>query len=120
MTQKIDSGTARPTRPVTEHPVSVQVGPMVYPIEWIDKLTTEMSGPLYGKTMHFPCRGIKIRSDCDLEDVRETLLHEIIHTVEEWMDVDFKEHEVRQLSLGLFQVLTENPKVTRFILGHLA
>ena len=42
-----------------------------------------------------------------------TLLHEIIHAIEDELDFELKEKQVRLLEIGLVQVLRENPKFVK-------
>lgn len=55
-----------------------------------------------------------IRIDADMADDRkfETLWHEIIHGIDEFMAVDLTEEQVRRLGRGLAVVLTDNPQLT--------
>lgn len=42
-----------------------------------------------------------------------TLLHEIIHAIEDELDFELKEKQVRLLEIGLVQVLRENPRFVK-------
>lgn len=54
---------------------------------------------------------IKIDSGLDKDHKKETLLHEIIHGVEDFMNLDLEENEVQQLGRGLMMVIKDNPRL---------
>lgn len=43
----------------------------------------------------------------DADHMRETKLHEVLHGVEEHMGLDLEEHDVTQLSKGLYELLRD-------------
>jgi hypothetical protein len=51
--------------------------------------------------------------------LRETILHEVLHAICEHTGIDPDEHEsiIRSLSPLLLHVLTENPRLTRWLVG---
>lgn len=49
------------------------------------------------------------------ENERDTLLHEIVHAVEERLLLKMRETQVARLSTGLLQVLRENSKLVRYL-----
>lgn len=53
-----------------------------------------------------------------LQIVKDTLLHEILHGIHYWYGVNgtSEEDTVSKIGTGLTQVLTDNPKVARFLL----
>ncbi len=58
---------------------------------------------------------IKIKKDLHAEAARDTLLHELIHAVDEQLDLRLKHRQVHALAAGLLQVLRENPDLVRFL-----
>ena len=46
-------------------------------------------------------------------DQYSSLLHEVIHAIEDELDIDLKEKQVRALEIGLIQVLRENPRFVK-------
>lgn len=46
---------------------------------------------------------------------RETTLHEVIHAIAMQMNLDVPEEHVRQLSIGLYAVMHDNPKLFEFL-----
>lgn len=51
---------------------------------------------------------IYVRTDMSLDEVQETILHETIHAIELALCLDMSEKLVSRLSVGLYQVLTQN------------
>ena len=47
---------------------------------------------------------------------RDTLLHEVIHAVENDMDLGMKERQVLLLATGLLQVLRSNPHLVAYLM----
>jgi hypothetical protein len=64
--------------------------------------------PRKGEIDYFS-RQIRIDRDMTVEDKTETLLHEIIHGLDEFMGIGLKEEQVRKLGAGLAMVLGDNP-----------
>lgn len=54
-------------------------------------------------------RAIKIDSDMTPQDKQETLLHEIIHGIDEFMRIGLEEEQVKKLGAALAMVLIDNP-----------
>lgn len=46
---------------------------------------------------------------------KDTVLHEIIHAVEEMLDCGLTEHQVRVLATGLLYVLQQNPDLVSWL-----
>ena len=51
------------------------------------------------------------------ENERDTLLHEILHAIEERLQLKMREKQVALLATGLLQVLRENPKLVAYLCG---
>lgn len=58
---------------------------------------------------------ISLRLHPALQYNQDTLLHEVIHAVEEIMHLKLKEHQVHQLAVGLMSVLKQNPELTEWL-----
>ena len=54
-------------------------------------------------------RVIRIDSDMTPQDKKETLLHEIVHGVDEFMTIKLEEEQVKKLGAALAMVLMDNP-----------
>jgi hypothetical protein len=59
---------------------------------------------------------IKIKASMHQDVIAETLLHELTHAIEEQLDLGMREKQVHGLSVGMFQVLRENPSIVAFLL----
>ena len=51
------------------------------------------------------------------DQTRETLLHEVMHAVEHQMNLQITEENIRQLSVGLYAMLKDNPRFAAFLCG---
>lgn len=54
---------------------------------------------------------IKINKDSDEEQMRDTILHECIHAIDQELDAGMKERQVRLLATGLLHWLRANPAI---------
>lgn len=59
---------------------------------------------------------IQIAAGQTHDDERETLLHEIMHALEVQMDAEIPEAKLRQLAVGLYAALKDNPKLVAYLL----
>lgn len=84
----------------------VKIGCFQYDI--VEVKTVNKYEPRKGEIDFFE-RVIKIDSDMTLQDKQETMLHEIIHGIDEFMGVGLKEAQVKKLGTALAMVLTDNP-----------
>lgn len=58
---------------------------------------------------------IKIRNKHPFEGIRDTLLHEVIHAVEESLLLKMNEKQVHALAVGLLQVFRANEHFVKFL-----
>lgn len=56
-------------------------------------------------------RQIRIDRNLAPQDKKETLLHEIIHGIEEFMGMELEEDQVRTLGAGLAMIFRDNPNL---------
>lgn len=60
-------------------------------------------------------QSILIREAQPLESEQDTVLHEIIHAVEEAMGLRMKESQVKGAATGLLAVLKDNPQLVSYL-----
>lgn len=58
-------------------------------------------------------RTIKIDGDMNDLDKNETLIHEIVHGIDEFMAVGLEEEQIKKLGHGLAMVLLDNPELLK-------
>lgn len=92
-------------------PESIRVIGKTFTIHYVDKVDDDDSSGEQRRDQQL----IKVKTGQHPETLRETLLHEIIHAIEEQIDLGMKERQVHSLAIGLFQVLRENPALVRFL-----
>jgi hypothetical protein len=47
------------------------------------------------------------------DDMKEVLLHELIHAIDKVMSIGLREKEVHQVSVGIAAVMRDNPKLVK-------
>jgi hypothetical protein len=52
-----------------------------------------------------------------LEAQQDTVLHEVLHAIENTLNLDVEENTIHLFATGVLAVLRENPEVTRFLLS---
>ena len=58
---------------------------------------------------------ITVQDKLPLESEQDTLLHEVLHAIDEMVDAKMKESQVKILATGLLAVLKDNPKLVSYI-----
>lgn len=58
---------------------------------------------------------LHIQSNLAPDTERDTLLHEVLHAVDEAMGTHLEEAQVRSLATGLLAVLADNPSFVRYL-----
>ena len=92
-------------------PRTVRVIGKTFAIEYVEAVDDEGNSGEHRRDDQL----IKIKLKQHPETLRETLLHEVIHAIDEQLDLGMKEQQVHRLAIGLFQVLRENGDFVRFI-----
>ncbi|MCP5099415.1 MAG: hypothetical protein GY943_28000, partial [Chloroflexi bacterium] len=59
---------------------------------------------------------IKVCTKQDPQQMRDTLLHEVIHSLDETLSLDLTEQQVHALAGGLYGLFKDNPKLTKWLL----
>lgn len=80
-------------------------------IEWLD----ELDGAV-GET-HTHKQLIKMQKGTALETEQETLLHEVIHAVDESLALGLTEQQVHAMACGLFAVFKDNEQTLKKYYG---
>ncbi|BFH70588.1 phage protein [Paenibacillus dendritiformis] len=76
-------------------------------VECVNKFT-----PRAGEIDYF-ARKIRIDKDMDEAQKRETLMHEIIHGLEDFMCFELEEEQVMKLGKGLAMVFKDNAEILK-------
>jgi hypothetical protein len=77
-----------------------------FTIKW---LTEELSPDLVGEC-DTDRQVISVREGQPLESTQDTLLHEVIHAIDEAMDARMSESQVKKIATGLLAVLKDNSR----------
>lgn len=58
---------------------------------------------------------ILVNRDFGKDHQKDTVIHEIVHAIDEDLDLGFSEKQVRNLGCALYQVFKANPKLRRWL-----
>lgn len=87
-------------------------------IKILGKVFKVVSGPL-SEDLNGECdsdnQTIAIRDGQPLESEQDTLLHEVLHAVDDAMGLKMKEAQVKGAATGLLAVLKDNPRFTSYL-----
>ena len=117
MKLKSDSGGGEQLISRVTKPTHIKIGSVDYPIRWEAEVSDDHGRSLYGQLRHSPEDEVVMSSATSLVRQRESLLHEIIHSIDNRLDLALKEKVVGQLSVGLFETMLDNMKLMKWILG---
>lgn len=92
-------------------PASVKILGKPFTVRWLtDELSQELNGECDSDG-----QVISVRDGLPLEQLQDTLLHEVIHAIDEAVDAGLKETQVKRVATGLLAVLKENPRLSAFL-----
>ena len=58
---------------------------------------------------------IRVNSTVPQQHQQDTLLHEVMHAIESFYDIDIGEENVRRMASALLTVLQANPQLVRYL-----
>ena len=92
-------------------PNNVKIGPRTFIVKFVENLLDiEESQRLNGHILYDKAI-IKIDSRLALVSQRLTMMHEIVHGIADYLDVDMSEKEVSRMANGITAMLMDNPDV---------
>lgn len=90
-------------------PNSIRIGGIDYKVEIISEATDGINNEAdYCGRVIFKEHKILILDSYPIEKQFKTLLHEIIHVLDEDLKIGFEENNICRLEAGLYQVLKDN------------
>lgn len=92
-------------------PESVKVGYKDYQVVKVDNLD-DGTNLLFGEVMYHD-EVIKLANKYPENQMKCTLIHELVHAVDDMLGIDLKEEQVIKLGAGLYQVIKDNPDMFR-------
>jgi hypothetical protein len=96
-------------------PVHVRIGYRDYDIYYDEKVADEKNETLEG-FLDVNCDEIHIRN-MKKNAMQITMLHEIIHGIDDFVSLGLEENQVEVLASVLIDTIDRNPKVKQFIFG---
>lgn len=92
-------------------PRSIKIIGKTYAILFVDEVDAEDSSGEHDLQK----QEIKVKKAIHFELARDTLLHEVLHAVDEQLDLRLKHKQIHALAVGLLQVLRENADFVKFL-----
>ncbi|MCP5015390.1 MAG: SprT family zinc-dependent metalloprotease [Ketobacter sp.] len=83
-------------------------------IEWGKRI--KLDGASVSGACYYDKCLIKVCTKQDPQQMRDTLLHEVIHSLDETLSLDLTEQQVHALAGGLYGLFKDNPPLTRWLL----
>jgi hypothetical protein len=68
----------------------------------------------FGECCHGKLK-IKINRRQDKQQLKDTVVHEILHAIDYSMQLDLEEHQVHTMATGLHAVLSDNPEFSKWL-----
>lgn len=94
---------------------TIKIGPTVVPIVVHEKACSSFE--ILGECSTIPHPEIRLRAlSTPFEYI--TLLHECIHLISDFYDLNLSEAQVRALDQGISMLLKDNPKLLKGMLGE--
>lgn len=92
-------------------PTTTKLGIHTYTVSYPDQLINrDTHQPLFGRVLNEP-QTIELLSIMQPSRLFEVLLHEQLHVIADDFGMDLGEDAVRQLTMGLSALLTNNPHI---------
>lgn len=89
-------------------PDKVKIGGIIYDIELVDEIEDYIHNTEFCGRIIFKKNKIRILKSYTFDRQFRTLLHEIIHALDEDLKIGFEENGICRLEAGLYQVLKDN------------
>lgn len=101
-----------------EEPVSIDVVKEVRILGKLFRISAAEPEPAFDPhgvcgAMFLHTNSIVFRSAMSADEIRETVLHEVIHAIADCLHIKIKEHAVHAMSAGIYQVLRDNPQFAK-------
>lgn len=91
-------------------PESVSILFKKYRIGYENHMRDEKGDVLYGQ-MDYIAQTITLNKDAGEEQTRSTLLHEIVHGLDDLYSIGLKEKQVEKLGTALYMLVRDNPEM---------
>lgn len=108
-------GPERPSEPLPL-PASLRILGKVFSVDTVDPEGGLRTNAI-GLCLHNSCQ-IRISSGIHIHEQKETVLHEVIHAIDNMLSLDMSETQVRSLSACLFAVFRDNQEFGALLSGE--
>jgi hypothetical protein len=89
-------------------PTQLKIGGFDYTVDYVPLVNQAI--PRYGE-IQFNQHKILVSYEFSPQQQQCTLLHEAVHGIDQWLDIDLEEEQVEKLGKGLYQLLKDNPQL---------
>jgi len=89
-------------------PDKVKVAGIEYKVEICKDYTDEMNEAEFRGKVFFKENKIKLLNSYSIDEKMRTLIHEVLHIIDDNSKIDMSEETIRRVSCGLYQVLKDN------------
>lgn len=91
-----------------EIPKKIRVSGIDYKIELVEEIKDDIHSPDYRGIALIKQQKIKILNSYKVDDKFRTLLHEVLHIIDDDYKLELPEDTVRRLGSGLYEILKNN------------
>jgi len=99
--------------PSIKRPASLRIIGKPYRVEWSEAI--ELDGEKVFGLSDPDGQHIQVDSTLPLENAQDSLLHEVMHCVEDAMGLDLEETVIKRMATGLLAVLKDNPGLVTYL-----
>ncbi len=96
--------------------LNIKIGHMDYHYQELECVSKE---ELKRGEVNFINREIKVDNTMDKPTIAETVIHEVIHAIDDLMVIELEENQVNQLGAGMAMFIKDNPMIVNKIINLL-
>ncbi|MCP3994008.1 MAG: hypothetical protein GY722_02945 [bacterium] len=101
-------------------PYTLKIGPRWFPIKLIEGLSESDPEKVDGKVLYHPEPEIQVDPDQSPFDLYSTMLHEVLHVLDDCYGLQLGERGVLALECSLTSLIQENPGFVQALLENCA
>ena len=93
----------------------IKIGGIKYKVSFVDDLRDETGKRVNGTLVIDMCT-IDVATDVSEQKKHMIILHEVVHALNAYFDVDCGEHIVVKMGYGLYSFIVDNPELVKEII----
>jgi hypothetical protein len=99
--------------------MKVKVGAFLYDLDWADGVKADDGKSLYGQ-IEYDCEKIHINTKYSEQKQRVSILHEILHAIDDVVGWQIKENLIHTLAIQLIDLCDNNPELMTILFPQTA